>query len=84
MILRIFIQGNSKFKISSMRSYGELQYAQNDTDCSSLAFIKPKLWPHGIKKQVKIITFIVGGIREPTKYVTILFAEYKITLSKTD
>jgi hypothetical protein len=38
---------------------------------------------HGIKKPVKIITFIVG-IREPTMYVTILFAEYKITLSKSD
>jgi hypothetical protein len=37
----------------------------------------------GIKKQVKVITFIVG-IREPTIYVTILFAEYKITLSKSD
>jgi hypothetical protein len=37
--LRIFIQKNSKFKISSMKSYGELQYAQNDTDCSSLACI---------------------------------------------
>jgi hypothetical protein len=38
---------------------------------------------HGIKKQVKIITFIVA-IREPTIYVTILFAENKITLSKSD
>jgi hypothetical protein len=38
---------------------------------------------HGIKKPVRIITFIVG-IREPTIYVTILFAEYKITLSKSD
>jgi hypothetical protein len=38
---------------------------------------------HGIKKPVKIITFIVG-IREPNIYVTILFAEYKITLSKSN
>jgi hypothetical protein len=28
-----------KFQILSMRSYGELQYAQNDTNCSSLACI---------------------------------------------
>jgi hypothetical protein len=31
--LKFFIQENSKF----MRSDGELQYAQNDTKCSSLA-----------------------------------------------
>jgi hypothetical protein len=38
---------------------------------------------HGIKKQVKIITFIVC-IRELTIYVTILLAEFKITLLKLD
>jgi hypothetical protein len=42
-----------------------------------------KISQHGIKKQVKIITFIVGN-REPTIYVTFFFAENKITFSKSD
>jgi hypothetical protein len=33
-----------KFQNFSMRSYRELQYAQNDTKCSSQAWFKPKLW----------------------------------------
>jgi hypothetical protein len=59
--------------VRGIRSFGELHYAQNDTNCSSLPCICPKLWTYGQNN-----SFLLKQVHGGTVVKIVTMEEYDV------